>query len=60
MGVVWDQNGPAIGVGSDVSIERSGRGLEWSGGLKGPTIGTGSDVSNEGKWAWFGARTGLR
>ena len=28
VGVVWGQNGPAIGVGSDVSIERSGRGLE--------------------------------
>ena len=45
MGVVWGQNRPAVGVGSDVSI---GRKWAWSGGLNGPTIDTGSDVSNWG------------
>ena len=34
MGVVWGQNGPAIGVGSDASIGRSGRGLEAGTGLQ--------------------------
>ena len=49
------QNGPAIGVGSDVS---NGEKWAWSGGLNEPTIGVGSDVSNGEKWAWSGGLNG--
>ena len=39
MGVVWGQDRPAIGVGSDVSVGRSGRGLEARTGLKQAAVG---------------------
>ena len=59
MGVVGGQNfgrKHGIDTGSDISVGKSGHGLE---ARTGPTIDAGSDVSNgEGQWAWFVARTG--